>query len=93
MSTVTQSRPPDPATRGLLEQIRAAGVAPICELGPEAARQTMLDGRVNDVDPPPVADVSNHTIPGPCGEIPVRVYQPREAPAGHLGALLYFHGG
>ena len=93
MSTVTQSRPPDPATRGLLEQIRAAGVAPMSELGPEAARQMMLDGRVNDVDPPPVADASDRTIPGPGGEIPVRVYQPRETPAGHLGALLYFHGG
>ncbi len=90
---VTQSWPPDPATRGLLEQIREAGIPPMSTLGPEAARQAMLDGRVNDVDPPPVAKVSNHTFPGPGGEIPVRVYQPREAPADHLGALLYFHGG
>jgi acetyl esterase len=63
------------------------------ELGPEAARQAMLDGRVNDVDPPSVADVSDHTVPGPGREIPVRVYQPRQVPADNLGALLYFHGG
>jgi len=86
VSTVTQSWPPDAATRGLLEQVRAAGIPPMSELGPEAARQAMLDGRVNDVDPPPVADVSNHTIPGPGGEIPVRVYQPHAAPAGRPGA-------
>lgn len=93
MSALTQSWLPDPATRGLLEQVRAAGIPPMSELGPEGARQAMLDGRVNDIDPPTVADVSDQAIPGPGGEVPVRIYQPREAPAGHLGALLYFHGG
>jgi acetyl esterase len=83
----------DAATRGLLEQIRAAGIPPMCELGPAAARQAMLDGRVNDIDPPVVADVTDHGIQGPGGDIPVRVYRPRATPSGHLGALLYFHGG
>jgi len=65
----------------------------MCELGHEGARKAMLDARVNDIDPPTVADVSERTIPGPGGEIPVRIYKPREAPDGRLGALLYFHGG
>ncbi len=61
---VTHQWMPDAATRRLLEQIQAAGIPPMCELGPEAARQAMLDGRVNDIDPPPVADVSDHRIAG-----------------------------
>ena len=93
MPGTTHPLPPDPATRDFLEQVRAAGIPPMSELGVEAARRGMLDGRVNDIDPPPVAGVSDHTVPGPGGDIPVRVYQPRDAPAGHLGALLYFHGG
>ena len=84
---------PDPATRGLLDRIAAAGIPPMSELGPEAARQAMLDGRVNDVDPPPVAEVSEQTINGPGGGIALRIYRPRAASAGQLGALLYFHGG
>jgi len=84
---------PDPATRGLLDKIAAAGIPPMNELGPEAARQAMLDGRVNDVDPPPVAEVSDQTINGPGGGIALRIYRPRAASAGQLGALLYFHGG
>ena len=70
---VTHQWMPDAATRSLLEQIQAAGIPPMCELGPEAARQAMLDGRVNDIDPPLVADVSDHRIAGPGGDIPVRV--------------------
>ena len=93
MPTETQPWPPEPATRDLLEKIRTAGIPPMSQLGPEGARQAMLDGRVNDVEPPPVAEVSDRRIPGHDGGIPVRVYQPREVPAGHLGALLYFHGG
>ena len=93
MSASVQSWSPDPATRGLLEQIRAAGIPPMCELGHEGARQAMLDARVNDIDPPTVADVSDLEISGPGGEIPLRIYKPRVAPVGQLGALLYFHGG
>ncbi|TFH50012.1 MAG: alpha/beta hydrolase [Lysobacterales bacterium] len=84
---------PDPATQGLLDRIAAAGIPPMNELGPKAARQAMLDGLVNDVDPPPVAEVSDQTIAGPGGGIALRIYRPRAASAGQLGALLYFHGG
>jgi acetyl esterase len=84
---------PDPATQRLLDKLKAAGVPPMCDLGPQGARQAMLDGRVNDVTPPRVARVADRTIPGPGGDIALRCYWPREAAPGELGALLYFHGG
>ncbi|MFO7591180.1 MAG: alpha/beta hydrolase [Acidimicrobiia bacterium] len=40
-----------------------------------------------------VGSVEDRTIPGPAGEIPVRVFRPREAPAGPLPGVVYFHGG
>jgi len=93
VSTEMRQWKPDSATGDLLEKIRAAGIPPMSELGPDGARQAMLDGRVNDVDAPPVAEISDLTIPGPGGDIALRIYRPREAAPGHLGALLYFHGG
>ena len=93
MTTATQAWPPDPATRNLLEQIRAAGIPPANELAPDAARQMMLDGRVNDIDPPAVGAIADRVIPGPGGEISIRIYSPRETPLHAPGALLYFHGG
>jgi acetyl esterase len=47
------------------------------------------------LNPPPVDDVgsvNDRTIPGPAGEIPVRVYTPLKSGAGR-GVLVYFHGG
>ena len=84
---------PDPATRRFLDKLAAAGVPPMCDLGPQGARQAMLDGRVNDVAPPPVARVAERAIRGPGGDVALRCYWPREAAAGELGAILYFHGG
>ncbi|MGH0030083.1 MAG: alpha/beta hydrolase [Myxococcota bacterium] len=42
-------------------------------------------------EPEPVAKVENRTVPGPAGEVPVRVYTPEGA--GPFPALVYFHGG
>lgn len=42
-------------------------------------------------DPPQVASVENRSIPGPSGEIPIRIYTP-EGPGPHP-VLVYFHGG
>ena len=40
---------------------------------------------------PPVT-VENRTIPGPQGEIPVRIYTPQDASSNHPG-LVWYHGG
>ena len=50
------------------------------------ARARMLQGR-----PIPVAKIEETTIPGPAGEIPIRVYWPTED--GPLPVLVFYHGG
>jgi acetyl esterase len=74
--------------------IAEAGIPPMNTLPLAEARQAMLDGRINDIDPPPVTRVEDRSIPGPAGELPIRCYYPRQA-AGEDGlpTLLYFHGG
>ena len=44
-------------------------------------------------DGPTMADEVDDTVAGSGGEVPVRRYRPRSAPAGPAGALVYFHGG
>ncbi len=92
MATSTPLQP-DPPTEALLRAIIEADLPPMHTLSPAEARQGMLDGRVNDIDPPPVADVLDRSIPGRAGALPVRCYYPRAAPAEGLPTVLYFHGG
>lgn len=40
-----------------------------------------------------VGAVVNRTIPGPAGELPVRIYSPADVESGPLPALAWFHGG
>ena len=54
-------------------------------------RAGMTAGVMNTGDPEPVAKVENRTIPGPAGEVPVRVYTP--SGAGPHPGLVFFHGG
>jgi acetyl esterase len=61
---------------------------------PDEAREqlrTMI--AIADQPGPSLARVENHTIPGPAGEIPVRVYAPRRIDEGPLPVLCYIHGG
>jgi acetyl esterase len=50
------------------------------------AREGLLRGR-----PVPVAKIEEMKIPGPAGEIPVRVYWPSQG--GPLPAVVFYHGG
>ena len=68
-------------------------------------RAGMAAGVLGPAEPEAVAKVENRTIPGPAGEIPVRVYTPQvsrsepkasevhEAGSGPHPGLVYFHGG
>jgi acetyl esterase len=85
--------PLDPQARVLLDQLAAAGRPPIWEatladarLGWEALVALGTGGASA-----PVASVENRTIPGPNGEIPVRVYAAEGS--GPRPALVWFHGG
>ena len=66
------------------------GLTPSHTLTPEEARRQSDAMRVRG-ELEPVARVEDRTIPGPAGEIPVRVYSAQ--PDAALPALVYFHGG
>jgi len=82
----------DPQMKALLDQIAALGGKPFHFGTPEEARAG-INALIGMVAGPPeqVAKVEDRKIPGPGGEIPVRIYTP--AGAVPMGALLYFHGG
>ena len=84
----------DPAAAGLLQQMAEAGAPPLNELSPDDARIAAEGFVPLGGDGDPVKSVSNRTIPGPHGEIPVRIYTPDVAgDSGPLPCLVYFHGG
>lgn len=85
--------PLDPIAAGLLEQLAAAGMPPLNEMSPPDAREAAEGFRALAGEPQDVADVSDSTIPGPAGDIPVRIYTPVGAGSGPLPCLIYYHGG
>jgi acetyl esterase len=81
----------DPQAAAFLDQIKAMGGPQLHELPVPLAREAMKAMASFQAPGEPVAAVSNRTIPGPAGDIPVRIY----TPAGELpfAVLVYFHGG
>ena len=82
----------DPQMQAILDQAAAAGGKPFHAMTPSEARQAI------DVmfaafrgDPAPVGKVEDRKLPGPVGEVPVRIYTP--SGRGPFGILVYFHGG
>jgi acetyl esterase len=79
-----------PAARTMIDQLEAAGGPPLWEMAPEQARS--LSGLMGAMDEPPeVAAVEDRVIPGPAGDLPVRIYTP-DAPAPRP-VIAFFHGG
>jgi acetyl esterase len=67
-----------------------AGFPPVHTMTGAQARATIRSRFVPPAKPEPVAEVRDDTIPGPDGDIPVRIYRPD----GHgLPVLVYAHGG
>ncbi len=83
--------PLDPQAQTVLDQMIALGLPPLGTLSPEETRRSME--LRNAALPPgePVAKVEDRTIPGPAGEIPIRIYWPEGT--GPFPVLVYFHGG
>jgi len=82
--------PLDPEARMLLDQMQGT-IRPFHELSVAEARAAILDLATAAGEPETVAKVENRTVPGPRGEIPVRIYTPEgRAP---FPVLVYFHGG
>jgi acetyl esterase len=85
----------DPTIRLLLDAAIAAGRPQLHTLSPVDARQMMRDTRA-PIQGPILDTVSqqDRAIPGPAGQIPVRIYRPKSAAAdAKLPVLVFFHGG
>jgi len=86
--------PLDPQAQAYLDQTAAMQVPHIATLTPEVVRAgvaAQFEAERQQTPPEPVARVENRTIPGPAGEIPIRVYTPHGD--GPFPALVFFHGG
>ena len=85
----------DPQAQALLDLMKKRGVTPTHELWPVEARQVYRDRRFyTQPEPPAVASIRDLFIPGPAGDIPLRVYRPVGSNETQtLGGLVYYHGG
>ena len=82
----------DPQLRAFLDEMAALGLPPYYTLPVEQARAMVAEGSKLIAGPvEPVAAITDLTIPGPAGPIPVRAYRPGGPTP--LPVLVYFHGG
>ena len=81
----------DPQARAVLDQMTAMGGPPINQMSVNDARQQAANMTSMQGVPEEVAKVEDRALPGPAGDIRVRIYTP--ACAGPLPVLVYFHGG
>jgi acetyl esterase len=79
-----------PQCKAFLDQLAAMGGRPMHEMTPVEARGLALPPELAGPERP-VHSVVNRTVPGPAGQIPVRIYTP--TPGSHSPGLIYFHGG
>ena len=84
----------DPQAKAILDSMAENTEMPrMIDLPPEGARE-MYRGLAAALDAQgvPIGKVEDRTIPGPAGDIPVRLYEPVAGGNG-LPALVFFHGG
>ena len=80
----------DPQAKAILDLMPA--MAAVDDLDAATLREEMRAQSALSPGPPePVANVEDRMIPGPDGEIPVRVYTPEGS--GPFPVLVFFHGG
>jgi acetyl esterase len=80
-----------PEVEALRRQRIAAGTRPLRRLSVAEAREAERVAAGRRGEPEHVAEVVELSVPGPMGDIPIRLYRPRsERP---LPALVYFFGG
>jgi acetyl esterase len=80
-----------PAARSMLDQLAALDTPPIWEQDLEQLRAADIQIMKVMDEPVEMAAVVDRTVPGPAGEIPVRIYTP-DAPEPRP-LIVYFHGG
>lgn len=84
--------PLDPQLQAMRDQRERDNVAPLYAMTLTDARAADLASiRAGGGEPEPVHEVVDLVIPGPAGDLPLRVYRPSREP--ELPVLLYFFGG
>jgi acetyl esterase len=83
--------PLDPQVRALLDEAAALGLPPLSQLSVEENRENRRRRAALAGAPEPVARVEERVVPGPGGDLPVRIYTPTGA--GPFPILVFFHGG
>ena len=83
--------PLDPQAQTLLDMLAQMPQVPMAEQTPEMFRASFGMLAAMSGEPDQVASVEDRTIPGPAGEIPVRIYTPEGS--GPFPVLVFFHGG
>jgi len=83
--------PLDPQAKAILDQFASMGGPQLHEMSVAQARELILGMVALAGEPESIARIENRTVPGPAGEIPIRIYAPvGTAP---FPVLVYFHGG
>ncbi len=82
----------DVKVREVLDQFKAAALPKLWEIGPSAARAAMKSRLFNGKEQP-IGKIEDRVVPGPAGDIRLRVYTPAGDGAEALPALVFFHGG
>jgi len=84
-----------PQAQAVLNTLAAMKLPPPDTIPVAQAREQFMRARASFLAPPEdVAACVDRTLPGPAGEIPVRIYRPRGSREQvRLPALVYFHGG
>jgi acetyl esterase len=81
-----------PEIRSLLDQQATSGRPPLHHQSVEQARAFhVADAAALNGPPAPVAAVADRRVPGPAGELPLRVYTPEGEPP--FPIVVFFHGG
>lgn len=84
--------PLHPAARQLLDEMDASGLPKLHEQPPAEAREAIRQITAMSLPAAELASVADRRIPGPAGEIPIRVYTPKGGTAPRP-VVVFFHGG
>jgi acetyl esterase len=84
-----------PQVQAVMDAMARMNLAPPDTMPVDQARAQFMRSRALYLAPAQsVASAEDRTIPGPAGDLPIRVYRPAgSAPGAALPALVFFHGG
>lgn len=84
----------DPQVQALLDQMQQEPPPKLFEVPLVEARGFGREmGKMFGAPDIPIGACEDRRIPGPAGDIPVRIYTPMEAGADPLACIVYYHGG